>query len=69
MEVLKRTVECFILPFSGIVKQAERPYLQGALGRLETSAAIPYLEDEGGERDRMQVESRTGDFDGCSQEW
>lgn len=53
------------------MQQAERPYLREALGRLETRTAIPYLQDEeeGGERDRRQVESRTGDFDDCSQEW
>lgn len=28
------------------MKQAERPYLREALGRLETSKAIPYLQDE-----------------------
>lgn len=55
-------MKCFSLPFSGILKQAERPYLQEALG---CSMAIPYLQDEGGETDRRQVESRTGDFDDC----
>ena len=48
------------------MKQAERPYLREALG---SSMAIPYLQDEGGEIDRRQVESGTGDFDDCSQEW
>lgn len=33
-----------------------------------TCTAIPYLQDEGGERDGRQVESRTGGFDDCSQE-
>lgn len=62
-------MESFIRPVCGIVKQAERLYLREALGELETRMAIAYLEDEGGERDRRQVESGTGGFDDCSQEW
>lgn len=51
------------------MKQAERPYLREVFEKLETRTAIPYLQDEGGDGDRRQVESRTGAFDDCSQEW
>lgn len=40
-------MERFILPFSAIVKQPERPYLREALGLAGTCTVIPYRQDEG----------------------
>lgn len=49
----------FIPPFSGIVKQAERPYLQEALEGQKRSTAILYLQDEGGAGGKLSHEEQT----------
>lgn len=59
VEVSKGTAGSFIPPFSAIVKQSKRLYLQEALEGQGTSTAIPYLEDEGGEKGKSSHEGVT----------